>query len=239
MVRRMTFPTIPVSVEVTAKVCTDAPVKLDEGFAVRLWKLGHYTPFEHNTMLLPVSDPASRVFIRWVTETDVLGFYNPAFRIAKSGEVIGSLRAFAEALGIGYEEALERLEIYFGDDARITYYVETNIGVAREILRHRCLSFTERSTRYTKSHSPAFTDPSMTPLFKAVTTIDHLKANGYKNDYTRELLPLGTATAFYMTGWQEQFEGMVKLRSATAAHEGARAVANGVKEDLAAKAVLL
>jgi thymidylate synthase ThyX len=60
---------------------------------------------------------------------------------------------------------------------------------------------------------------------------------GVKNDYTRELLPLGTATAFYMTGWDDQFRGMIKLRSAPAAHEGARFIAESVRRDLDALSI--
>ena len=182
-VKRVVFNSIPQSVEVTAKVCTDAPVKLEDEFAVRLWKRGHYTPFEHNTMELPVSDPCAAVLTKWVMETEVLGLYNPAFRVSPRGTILGSLRAFAEALGIDYLQCLERLTM---SEGRITYYVETNIGVAREILRHRCLSFTERSTRYTKSHSPMYSSPEMNTCFPH-TTVAKFREAGVKNDYTREI----------------------------------------------------
>ena len=237
LVKKITFDSFADSVEMTAKVCTDAPVKNDPGFPPKLWKMKHRTPFEHNTFRLKDRRRGSyyhkmnRHLRTTISMMKTHGIYNPAFRVDKDGLVMGSFRAWAELLELQrltYDGLLDILEPCEG---RVTFYVETNIGISREMMRHRAFGFTERSTRYTKEHRADTTvmpDGDYLTLEGSIEYYQELKDSGLKNDWAREVLPLGLATAFYMTGWPDQFPHMLDLRQAKAAHPAMQEVAEAI-----------
>jgi hypothetical protein len=201
------------------------------------------TPFEHNTYIITRSSANTEWYEAMLETLEYsfrLGLYQPAFRVIEgySGRpyILGSLRAISNLKffqSLPLNELLTYVKPYTGFMERLTFYIETNIGVAREIMRHRELSFTERSTRYAKSMEPRTTGARFDgTCAKSIETFDHLIARGTKRDEARELLPLGTATEFYMTMWPDQLDHFFHLREAKGAHEGARAVCRTMREDL-------
>ena len=228
------FNSLSESVEKTAKVCTDAVVKGDPAFAKKLWRLKHKTPFEHNTYVCidnEVNDQVRKVIIL----AKEAGIHQPAFRITQTGMVIGSFRAWSELKyykEVNFKDLESSLVEYRGPDARRTFFVTTNIGVAREILRHRDFSFTERSTRYVKEHefNPTVHSDAMEMSFNSdLSLLKHLKEDSVKRDVYRELLPLCTKTNFYMTGFQDMFPHFIGLRLGAGAHPSAKAVAQSIE----------
>jgi len=110
--------------------------------------------------------------------------------------------------------------------------VETNIGIAREILRHRSLSFTERSTRYVKEHRalPTYSDfDILDGILSGISNYEELRKDDVPRDYAREVLTLGTETSFYVTGWEDQLDELVRLRTGATVHHGAKYIASEVE----------
>ena len=227
IVQPITFDNLNQSVEVTAKVCTDAMVTGSQSFANKLWGLKHQTPFEHNTYRVKSAKLASLVSI--MKDANI---YNPAFRVDESGDyVYGSYRAFRNAMF--NDEDIEWVSEAPSDVLRRTFYIETNIGISREMVRHRSLSFTERSTRYVKEHDSEFTRKfsGFGWVWSHVTiTYKELQERKIKRDLIRELLPLGTKTALYATGFLDQWEDFIALRCAPGAHIAIQAIANKIDE---------
>ena len=232
-VERIVFKDINESVEMSAKVCTDASVKGDPEFMHRLWKMKHKTPFEHNGMFTDDVQLNSQVK-NCLAQMRPMGMYQPAFAINGEGNVVGSLRAWSE-LNAFSGDSLDVILRHLLPDPfhmRKTFLITTNIGVAREILRHRELSFTERSTRYVKEFvfNPTIPNGKMSTAFSEnIHILNDLKNHKIKRDEYREILPLGTETRFYVTGFDHQFNNLIKLRDANGAHQGAREIAKGLR----------
>lgn len=234
-VERVFFPDFLSSVETTARVCTDTDNKGGIEFAKKMWGLGHGTPFEHNTFRLKTKG-SIQVLIK---SCESLGVYQPGLRTLPGGFVGGSFRTLSALNPLkdhSFDELLSSIEWVdpLEDDARVTFKIETNIGVARQLLRHREFSFTERSTRYVKKFEIDETPSSLRKEVKVIAMqgikeYQHLKDNGATRDEAREVLPLCTSTTFYMTGWRSSYDHFVKLRTEKHAHKGARMVGEAIK----------
>jgi len=142
-VERICFSNFLESVETTARVCTDTSNKGSMKFALSMWEKGHGTPFEHNTFAYRRGDGNSDVWDEYfgiIPQLNDLGYYQPAFRLNGEQNVVrGSFRAFSTLglfAGMSMEELLSTLEWCDTRDngTRRTFLVETNIGIAREIL---------------------------------------------------------------------------------------------------------
>ncbi len=111
------------------------------------------------------------------------------------------------------DEALVRHLVRQGHDsvfehAVMTFYVECPIYTARQWMRHRISSYTEKSGRYSEmtgiisnldfeprddEHEPAKV------TFDSFEAYEKLIAKGVKKEDARQVLPLCTATKFYWT----------------------------------------
>ena len=131
-----------------------------------------------------------------------------------------------------FDDLLIDLIPYYGPKRRRTVFVTTNIGIAREFMRHRSASFTERSTRYTKKQelNPTMEHEELSHVFQvAEREFDRMVFDRMASrDEAREVWPLGTNTCFYMTDWIENYDHMLGLRLAKAAHPSAREVARTI-----------
>ena len=110
-----------------------------------------------------------------------------------------------------------------------------SIGVRREIVRHRVLSFAEASTRYIDYGSFDFVFDSDVPeaheiineyLTSVTRCYKELTKLGFKRDDVRQVLPLGVAGEICVAGAQPGWDNFFALRRAKDAHHEIRHIAN-------------
>lgn len=115
-----------------------------------------------------------------------------------------------------------------------------SIGCSRELNRHRTFSINERSTRYTGAGRGdqiaviypndvtwnTYVKPSLATLYRNFLL---MKSANYKNDITRQLLPLATVTEEIVAGRISDWKHFLELRDASEAHWEIRRVAERIK----------
>lgn len=115
---------------------------------------------------------------------------------------------------------------YMGD--WIAMEITTNIGIARELMRHRVFSYCQESTRYCNYSKKGlrFIDNGEIPhswladveerynvLVKdCLINRDYDNATPIKPEIARDILPLCTATTLVMGGFRSDWERMLDLR---------------------------
>lgn len=218
-------------IETIARVCTGTQDKVGSkpDFVENLWKNHHETPFEHvriSTQEYPFGHGKlndMRLYGISYGFLNRLGFS----RLRKDHLTINA----RDYLAFGGK--LEELEEWSEADDYMTVKFTVDIGVARELIRHRQMSFMERSTRYCNmSDCIDFIKP--VPFawdeFGVLSDAWHMACvsaeaayrlmirKGARPQEARTVLPLSTATVLYVTGMYKQWEDMLKLRLAPGAH---------------------
>ena len=142
----------------------------------------------------------------------------------------------------------------------LTMEINTNRGIAAQILRHRSFTFQEFSQRYadtnllsanipvpdlrrqdTKNRQNSIGDlpPGMVQQYgkeiekyfeKGMSLYNNLLDNGVAKECARFVLPLATPTRIYMTGTCRSWMHYINLRSANGTQEEHRLVAEGCRE---------
>jgi len=123
------------------------------------------------------------------------------------------------------------VQIGYQKQLRKTLFVSTNIGCTREMNRHRGLSPLELSTRYlTLSQDDLnFTSELVEERCLAIPDYKALLEEGYSRDEARDLLPLGTGTKVYYTGFPKSWFHYFGLRrNPKTAHPMIRDLANKI-----------
>ena len=210
-------------IETVARVCTGTQDKVGSkpGFVENLWKNHHETPFEH-----------VRIVVGW----DMKRFYNKTYGF---WDRVGLTKGLEKDLILNVRDYLtlggklkDLKELPEADDY-MTIKFTVDIGVSRELIRHRQFSFQERSTRYCNmSDCIDFIKP--VPFawdeFGVLSDAWHMECvsaeaayrlmirKGSRPQEARTVLPLSTATVLYVTGMYKQWEDMLKLRLAPGAH---------------------
>ena len=120
---------------------------------------------------------------------------------------------------------------------------KTSIGVSRELIRHRLLSFAEQSTRYVNFDKRGF-EFVMPPCsgieqevvrsmcMTAASNYTSLVSNGTKPEIARAVLPLCTATEINAAGNFREWRHVLQLRTSSAAHPEIRALMTPLLEEL-------
>lgn len=210
-------------IETIARVCTGTQDKVGSkpDFVENLWKNHHETPFEH-----------VRIAVDW----NVRRFREKTYGF---WDRLGLSRMWKNCITINVRDYLTQggklkdlKELPEADDY-MTVKFTVDIGVARELIRHRQFSFQERSTRYCNmSDCIDFIKP--VPFawdeFGVLSDAWHMECvsaeaayrlmirKGARPQEARTVLPLSTATVLYVTGMYKQWEDMLKLRLAPGAH---------------------
>ena len=210
-------------IETIARVCTGTQDKVGSkpGFVENLWKNHHETPFEH-----------VRIAVDW----NVRRFREKTYGF---WDRLGLSRMWKNCITINVRDYLTQgaklkdlKEFSFADDY-MTVKFTVDIGVSRELIRHRQMSFMERSTRYCNmSDCIDFIKP--VPFawdeFGVLSDAWHMECvsaeaayrlmirKGARPQEARTVLPLSTATVLYVTGMYKQWEDVLKLRLAPGAH---------------------
>ena len=222
-----------------ARVCTGTQDKAETTpeaafpFLRKLIDMGHYSPFEH-ARVIETFKPYSKLALKH--------YFNgrPPYGVA---DRITSIDGEHYALNVrdylaqggtleevaGFKEAQDYLTVCFTID----------IGIARELVRHRTMSFMERSTRWCSwseenggiefikpedyHESPARYDYNLA-FDMAETYYFGLLKRGVRREMARSVLPLATATKLYVTGTYWWWEALLHLRLGKRAHPAMRRV---------------
>lgn len=212
-----------------ARTCTGTEEKAShdtEGFCQRLLERGHGTPFEH----VWVKADSFKVS-EFLVGHDIYGMRD---RWDRTGMTSINGRDFLAMGG-----ALEELQKAPQCQGVYTFEIQCDIGLSRELIRHRQMSFMERSTRYCKEI--AFIVPEKLngfighELARISDTYEGLLRGNMEPQYARYILPLCTATKLYMTGTMSQWEEVLALRLGAGAHPEMKKLMVQVKAALDAK----
>lgn len=129
---------------------------------------------------------------------------------------------------------------------RYTFDVITDIGVTREMNRHRTFSVAEMSTRYCDLTKDKFGSELtfIRPAWESNQNFDNacdvaesmyrvLRADGWKPEQARQVLPLGLKTEAVYTAYKEDWQHFLKLRADNVsgkAHPNIQIIANQIKQ---------
>lgn len=146
------------------------------------------------------------------------------------------------------------------EQAFMTLEIETNRGIAAQILRHRSFTYQEFSQRYADANlldttipvpelrrqdtknrqnsiddlDPAFVDLSQkqiaTYFEQGMSLYNHLIEKGVAKECARFILPLATPTRIYMSGSCRSWVHYINLRSANGTQKEHMDIANACKE---------
>lgn len=239
-------------IETIARVCTGTQDKVGSkpGFVENLWKNRHETPFEHvrikvEKLPIPFCDlPPEERLMKSIFGEDMSGdTYGQSYRRIKEREKVLNpktgrkvFREFTAVNGRDYLAMggkLDSLNELPESDDYMTVKFTVDIGVARELIRHRQMSFMERSTRYCNMSDcidfikpvpfawyefGVLSDAWYMECVSAEATYRLMIRKGARPQEARTVLPLSTATVLYVTGMYKQWEDVLKLRLAPGAH---------------------
>lgn len=237
-------------IETIARVCTGTQDKVGSNpdFLRNLLNLGHGTPFEH--VRVRVNGNITSDYPCSVKE--IYGLYN---RIGREWEetsinhnrYVNTVNG-RDFLAVG--GTLEQLKDLPEDENYMTVKFTIDIGIARQLVRHRQMSFMELSTRYAKWDKDVefvrplpfewakngYTKSVEQPLSfgdiydnwvyacRESETLYHflLYAQECSPQEARTCLNLSAATVLYVTGMYHQWADVLNLRLAKGAHPSMR-----------------
>ena len=229
-------------IELVARVCWGTESKITETsarpFCEKLLKMGHTSPFEHARVKVPILK---------YSELSSLGIpYGYFNRLEIKGMDKCAVMNVRDFLHLG--GTLDDVETFELADDFATALFTVDIGISRELVRHRQFSFMERSTRYvnmkdgiefilpipfdwsekteekegSKNIPDRFADHRYQTWFlnceMAEWSYQALLKDNCPPQEARNVLPLSTATKLYVTGMYSQWHDMLKLRADKAAH---------------------
>ncbi len=241
-------------IERAARVCYKSEDKTTEDsykkFIEMISSKHHYSPFEHGTVYLAVTDkdpiayrcavdaylenPFSKVILGAQGSTPT-AFITTNYRVLKENQ---------------WEKDLQYLcaptEYHI---KRVSVHIVTNRAISHELVRHRVFSFCQESQRYCNYSKEKFGDeitvitPNWLDTSKPIAKLEWNEAmmnaeasyilllqEGLKPQEAREVLPNSTKTELIMTGFEDDWEQFFKLRCSTAAHPMMQDLANKIKE---------
>lgn len=230
-------------IEYICRVCTGTQDKTgtDPKFVQKRWNEGHGSVFEHLRVIVPEDIALGYIMVDHQNLP-----YGAMDRI--NWEVddccIMNARDFLHLGG-----TLDELKNFKQDPDFVTAEFVIDIGIARELIRHRQMSFTERSTRYCKfDDNVEYINPiplewasgTMNPKYLAWFTSCRQAENlycmmreaGCSPQEARAVLPLSTATILYMSGTRKQWDDVIKLRTSAGAHPQMKYIINQLKEKM-------
>lgn len=226
-------------IEYVARVCTNSYDKITEGsakpFCEKLLKMGHTSPFEHFRGIVP-----------W---EDYLNLKSDIFPYGFTERIMEDSPYYARMNGRDYLACGGDLE-YLAELDEATNYITLkftiDIGISRELIRHRQMSFMEMSTRYVNMKDgiefirPLPFDWStkklgmvlsgwITLCEQAELIYKHMIEEGCTPQEARTVLPLSTKTVLFVTGMFRQWDDVFALRLAKGAHPSMRYIMEKAK----------
>src|SRR5574344_111930 len=233
-------------IELAGRTCYMSQDKITEDsskiFVDRMVKSGHGAMLEHGTVYLGV--PLKNIF---PAKDSALDRYtkNKYSKIKDFRCIIGKKIAITTNYRVlvenGWIDDLQYLcEPTEEHEKRYSFRITTSIGISRELLRHRTMSFAEQSTRYCNFSNDKFcneltfvkpywydkSSPACQMNFNiALNNAEDSYMRSVKNELkaqeARELLPLCTKTEIIITGFETDWKHFLELRSSKAGAKGA------------------
>lgn len=220
-------------IEMITRVCTGTQDKCSDNetdamsFCNKLIERGHMSPFEHVRVNAVNEDK--------VYDTDVDSPYGLWDRLRIPDGLHFTLNV-RDVLAVG--KPFEKIVEYEEASDYMTICFDIDIGLSRELIRHRQMSFMERSTRYCACDTfviplPVWNewDRGSRASFEcfcddALTNYNSMLRGGVQKQYARAMLPLCTATKLYVTGMYNQWIDVLKLRLGTGSHPSMKYIMN-------------
>ena len=238
-------------IELAGRTCYKSEDKITEDsakeFVYRMIKLGHGAMLEHGTVYLEAPE-------------EFIGLHFCKYMDDKYSKVV-------HHQGLGYWFVTTNLRVLVENnwlddlkyiceptehhEKRITARFTCDMGVGRELTRHRTLSFAQESTRYcnySKSKFGAELTFICPEWYKKTLENTHagferfleeaqeiyitLLDQGYTAQEARQVLPLALKTEIVVTGFESDWKHFFKLRTSGAAHPDMRKLAINLKEQL-------
>ncbi len=217
-------------IETCGKVCYKSDVSNNRdstrAFVTRLSKMGHMSVLEHGTvyMELPTKGINKYALANYALKDNPYTYYND------DGNIIHVTTNYRVIMEKVLSDFLD-YTVPEGQKKRYTMKVLTDIGVSREINRHRHFSVTEQSTRYCNYSKDKFGNeitfivPAYWDKLSGSEQEDYKKVlqkaedeymlmldRGYKPEQAREFLPLATATEAVYTAFEDDWRHFFDLR---------------------------
>ena len=217
-----------------ARVCTGTQDKAESSpetalpFLRKLVGMGHLSPFEHARITVPLFE----------FKTDFYPYLTKA-QLCRVGTGAGFYSINVRDY-LSIDKSLERASEREDADDCLTVCFTIDIGIARELVRHRTMSFMERSTRWCSwspedggiefikpenYHESPATETDYNHAFELAETFYFgLLKRGAPREMARSVLPLATATKLYVTGTHWWWMELLRLRLGKRAHPAMRRV---------------
>ena len=234
-------------VEYMARVCTDSygKMKVDSAkpFCEKLLKMGHTSPFEHFRGKGDISYMMDNLAER--KAKDFSQIYGLTYRYTEHPkEMLANING-RDFISIGGD--LEHLAGMKEAEGYITLKFTVDIGISRELIRHRQMSFMERSTRYVNMKdgiefvrplpfkwADDDTSSSFNEWENACLDAEHyykimINLNKLTPQEARTVLPLSTKTVLFMTGMFSQWDDVFALRLGKGVHPSMRYIMEKAK----------
>lgn len=200
-----------------------------KGFVDRMIKSKHFAALEHGTVYLKVP------YTDWIRDEHEWTYMFPEglpwASVDSDGKycyITTNYRHIEDKVGLNtmLKYLCEPTEDF---EKRYTFRFTTDIGVCRELLRHRVFSFLNESTRYCNyskgkyGEELTFIEPSwgmdvlmrdtfLSNLSDAESHYLALIDQGWKAEQARQVLPLATKTELIMTGFASNWARLLELR---------------------------
>lgn len=233
-------------IEYVARVCTNSYDKITEEsakpFCEKLLKMGHTSPFEHFRGEGDISYMMDNLAER--KAKDFSQIYGLTYRYTEHPkEMLANING-RDFISIGGD--LEHLAQMKEATDYITLKFTVDIGISRELIRHRQMSFMEMSTRYVNMKDGIdFVRPLpfewatkklgmvlsgwITLCEQAEIIYKHMIESGCTPQEARTVLPLSTKTVLFVTGMFQQWDEVFALRLAKGAHPSMRYIMEEAK----------
>lgn len=242
-------------IELVGRVCWKSEHRITEDsakpFVAGLIKRGHTSPLEHARVVIPKDH-----LLFWIIfhEQQVYGIRNRLV-VDYDGRTESSIKVNLRDIhstlyricgdGLNFDDFFNNVESLPNADDYMTVKFTTDIGMSRELIRHRQMSFMELSTRYVNYEDGIeFVKPlryddnsSLQTGYNEYLSVvemmykDSIK-QGLKPQEARAILPLCTKTELYMTGMLSQWKDVFALRESPAAHPQMRALMALLREEM-------
>ena len=244
-------------IEICGRTCYKSEDKICDGSAEKFVNMlknhNHGAMLEHGTIYLTIN------FERMKKSRDK-NIVNQFFKLIHNKytdyKVQGDTYYITTNYRVAFENKLEKLVEKYATEPtekhfiRRTFRITCNRGISHELVRHRVFSFAMESQRYIGYTKEKFGKEIkvIEPLYfpqdsdkysvwktaceEAERKYFELTNLGCSPQEAREVLPNSCATELIMTGFEYQWEELLRLRCATDAHPQAREVANLIKEKL-------
>lgn len=242
-------------IELVGRVCWKSEHRITEDsakpFVAGLIRRGHTSPLEHARVVVPRD---SKSFMLYAIR-EPYGYSDRHRNVYKNGRVYAYVVNVRDLWNMSNypnqeKDFVSEIEKLKNAADYMTVKFTTDIGMTRELLRHRQMSFMELSTRYVNYQDgiefikPLHYDDNAnlhTGYNEYLSVVemmykDNIKM-GLKPQEARAVLPLCTKTELYMTGMLSQWKDVFALRESPAAHPQMRDLMALLREEMGKKGI--